>query len=59
MAVAFAIEHPAVTSAIIGPRTMEHLESLLGTGDIVLDPSVLDGDRCGVPAGYFDEPAGP
>jgi aryl-alcohol dehydrogenase-like predicted oxidoreductase len=29
MALAFAIDHPAVTSAIIGPRTMEQLESQL------------------------------
>ena len=29
MALAFVIRHPAVTSAIIGPRTMEHLESQL------------------------------
>lgn len=42
MAVAFTIEHPAVTSAIIGPRTMEHLETLLDTGDLKLDPAVLD-----------------
>jgi aryl-alcohol dehydrogenase-like predicted oxidoreductase len=27
LAVAFVIRHPAVTAAIIGPRTMEHLES--------------------------------
>jgi aryl-alcohol dehydrogenase-like predicted oxidoreductase len=42
LAVAFTVEHPAVTSAIIGPRTMEHLEGLLGTGDIKLEPDVLD-----------------
>ena len=27
MALAFVIRHPAVTAAIIGPRTMEQLES--------------------------------
>lgn len=42
MAIAFAIEHPAVTSAIIGPRTMDHLESLLACGNMRLDPSLLD-----------------
>jgi aryl-alcohol dehydrogenase-like predicted oxidoreductase len=42
MAVAFVLRHPAVTSAIIGPRTMEHLESQLGTADIVLSDEVLD-----------------
>jgi len=42
MAIAFTIEHPAVTSAIIGPRVMEHLETILDAGSIVLDPDLLD-----------------
>ena len=42
LALAFVIRHPAVTSAIIGPRTMEHLESQLGSADVRLDPDVLD-----------------
>ncbi len=42
LALAFVIEHPAVTSAIIGPRTMDHLESQLGAADIRLTPDVLD-----------------
>jgi aryl-alcohol dehydrogenase-like predicted oxidoreductase len=42
LALAFVINHPAVTSAIIGPRTMEHLESQLGAADVVLTPDVLD-----------------
>lgn len=42
MAIAFAIEHPAVTSAIIGPRLMEHLETVLDCGDMRLDPALLD-----------------
>ena len=42
LALAFVLEHPAVTSAIIGPRTMEHLESQLPSADIRLDPAVLD-----------------
>ncbi|HLI01431.1 MAG TPA: aldo/keto reductase [Acidimicrobiales bacterium] len=42
LAVAFVIEHPAVTSAIIGPRTMEQLESQLSAGDIELSTDVLD-----------------
>lgn len=42
MAVAFTLEHPAVTSAIIGPRTMEHLETILAAGDTRLDSEVLD-----------------
>jgi aryl-alcohol dehydrogenase-like predicted oxidoreductase len=42
LAIAFVIQHPAVTSAIIGPRTMEQLEGQLGAADMVLDPEVLD-----------------
>jgi|SRR4051794_38383113 len=42
LAIAFVINHPAVTAAIIGPRTMEHLESQLGAADVTLDPAVLD-----------------
>jgi aryl-alcohol dehydrogenase-like predicted oxidoreductase len=42
LAIAFVIRHPAVTSAIIGPRTMEHLESQLGAADVQLSDEVLD-----------------
>jgi aryl-alcohol dehydrogenase-like predicted oxidoreductase len=42
MAIAFVLEHPAVTSAIIGPRTMEQLESQLGAADLELSTDVLD-----------------
>ena len=42
LALAFVLEHPAVSAAIIGPRTMEHLESQLGATEIVLDQAVLD-----------------
>jgi aryl-alcohol dehydrogenase-like predicted oxidoreductase len=42
MAVAFVIRHPAVTSAIIGPRTMEHLDGYLGADGIELSADVLD-----------------
>ena len=42
LALAFVIRHPAVTAAIIGPRTMEHLESQLGAADVVLSDDVLD-----------------
>jgi aryl-alcohol dehydrogenase-like predicted oxidoreductase len=42
MALAFVIRHPAVTAAIIGPRTMEQLESQLGSADVQLDETVLD-----------------
>jgi aryl-alcohol dehydrogenase-like predicted oxidoreductase len=42
MALAFVIRHPAVTAAIIGPRTIEQLESQLGAADVTLDDAVLD-----------------
>jgi aryl-alcohol dehydrogenase-like predicted oxidoreductase len=42
VAIAFVIRHPAVTSAIIGPRTMEQLESQLGAADVELSDDVLD-----------------
>jgi len=42
LAMGFVLEHPAITAPIIGPRTLEHLESLLRTADIVLSVEVLD-----------------
>ncbi|SNQ49567.1 Uncharacterized oxidoreductase YajO [Frankia canadensis] len=42
LALAFVLHHPAVTSAIIGPRTMEHLDSQLTSVDITLDEATLD-----------------
>ncbi len=42
LALAFVLQHPAVTSPIIGPRTMEHLESQLGAVDVRLTADVLD-----------------
>jgi aryl-alcohol dehydrogenase-like predicted oxidoreductase len=42
LAIAFVVKHPAVTSAIIGPRTMEQLDSQLPAADVALDPTILD-----------------
>lgn len=42
MALAFVVAHPALTSAIIGPRTMEQLDGLLAGAEIVLDDELLD-----------------
>ena len=42
MAMAFVIAHPGVTSAILGPRTMEHLDNLLAGAEVVLDDGLLD-----------------
>ncbi|NHC15539.1 aldo/keto reductase [Motilibacter deserti] len=42
LALAFVAQHPAVTAPIIGPRTMEQLESQLGAADVKLSSDVLD-----------------
>jgi len=42
LAIAFAIAHPGVTSAIIGPRTMEQLDDLLAGVDVRLSDEILD-----------------
>jgi aryl-alcohol dehydrogenase-like predicted oxidoreductase len=63
MAVAFAVQHPGVTAAIIGPRTMEHLEGVLGGGDLKLSAETLDRIDELVPPGvtlnpFTDMPSG-
>lgn len=42
LALGFVTAHPGVTSAIIGPRTMAHLDSQLAAADTVLSADVLD-----------------
>ncbi|HEY3684410.1 MAG TPA: aldo/keto reductase [Streptosporangiaceae bacterium] len=42
LAMAFAIAHPGVTSAIIGPRTMEQLDDLLAGAEVTLTDDLLD-----------------
>jgi aryl-alcohol dehydrogenase-like predicted oxidoreductase len=42
LALAFTLAHPAVTAPIIGPRTMEQLESQLGAVDVTLSDDILD-----------------
>jgi len=42
MALAFVVAHPALTSAIIGPRTMEHLDGLLEGSGVMLTDELLD-----------------
>ena len=42
IAIAFVLNHPAITAALIGPRTMEQLESQLTAADVVLEQAVLD-----------------
>src|SRR5207237_9119974 len=57
MALAFVIRHPAVTAAIIGPRTMEHLESQLPAAEVTLSDEVLDRIDEIVPPGSNLNPA--
>ncbi|HEV8570739.1 MAG TPA: aldo/keto reductase [Actinoplanes sp.] len=57
MAIAFVLRHPAVTAPIIGPRTMEHLESQLAAADVVLSDDVLDRIDEIVPPGVTLNPA--
>jgi aryl-alcohol dehydrogenase-like predicted oxidoreductase len=57
MALAFVIRHPAVTAAIIGPRTLDHLESQLTAADVVLSDDVLDRIDEIVPPGVNLNPA--
>jgi aryl-alcohol dehydrogenase-like predicted oxidoreductase len=42
LALAFSVEHPAVTSTIIGPKTVEQLQDLLAGADVRLDGETLD-----------------
>ncbi|MEV1024169.1 aldo/keto reductase [Streptomyces sp. NPDC050264] len=42
LALGFVTAHPAVTSALVGPRTMEHLHTQLAAADTVLSADVLD-----------------
>jgi aryl-alcohol dehydrogenase-like predicted oxidoreductase len=57
LAIAFVLNHPAVTAPIIGPRTMEQLESQLAASDVVLDQAVLDRIDDIVPPGTTINPA--
>jgi aryl-alcohol dehydrogenase-like predicted oxidoreductase len=57
MALAWVINHPAVSAAIIGPRTMEHLESQLAALDVTLSDDVLDRIDEIVPPGVNVNPA--
>jgi aryl-alcohol dehydrogenase-like predicted oxidoreductase len=57
LAIAFVLNHPAVTAAIIGPRTMEQLESQLPAANVILDPALLDRIDEIVPPGTNLNPA--
>jgi len=57
MALGFVTSHPAVTAAIIGPRTMEQLESQLPALERTLSADVLDRIDEIVPPGVNVNPA--
>ncbi|MGN9841916.1 aldo/keto reductase [Nonomuraea sp. H19] len=57
LSIAFTIRHRAVTSAIIGPRTMEHLEGQLAATEVRLSDDVLDRIDEIVPPGVTLNPA--
>ena len=57
MALAFTLAHPAVTSAIIGPRTPQQLRELLAGADVRLDADTLEAIDELVPPGTVLEPA--
>ncbi|HEY2126768.1 MAG TPA: aldo/keto reductase [Streptosporangiaceae bacterium] len=57
LAIAFVLWHPAVTAAIIGPRTMAHLESQLPAAEVNLPTEVLDRIDDIVPPGVTLNPA--
>ncbi|WP_441245994.1 aldo/keto reductase [Kitasatospora sp. McL0602] len=64
LALAFPAAHPAVTSVIIGPRTMEQLDSALKGAAVALDDAALDrideivppGTNCYQPDGAWRSP---
>jgi aryl-alcohol dehydrogenase-like predicted oxidoreductase len=57
LAHAFVLSHPAVTSAILGPRTLDQLDEVLGGADTVLSADVLDRIDELVPPGVNVNPA--
>ncbi|MFE1768828.1 aldo/keto reductase [Streptomyces angustmyceticus] len=57
LATAFVRAHPAVTSVIIGPRTLDQLDSLLDGAGVTLDADVLDRIDAIVPPGTDLNPA--
>jgi aryl-alcohol dehydrogenase-like predicted oxidoreductase len=51
LALGFVTAHPAVTSALIGPRTIDHLHSQIAAADTALSPDILDAIDAIVPPG--------
>jgi aryl-alcohol dehydrogenase-like predicted oxidoreductase len=57
LAIAFVLQHPAVTSAIIGPRTVEQVTSIVDAATLALDDDLLDRVDRIVPPGTTVNPA--
>jgi hypothetical protein len=57
MASAIVLNHAVVTAPIVGPRTMEHLQSQLAAAEVVLDAALLDRIDETVPPGMTINPA--
>jgi aryl-alcohol dehydrogenase-like predicted oxidoreductase len=57
LAMAFVAGHPGVTSAIIGPRTMDQLTDLLAGASVTLPDDILDRIDQIVPPGVTLNPA--
>jgi aryl-alcohol dehydrogenase-like predicted oxidoreductase len=57
LAIAFARSHPAITSPLIGPRTMEQLQTQLASADLVLTDDLLNRIDEIVPPGATINPA--
>jgi aryl-alcohol dehydrogenase-like predicted oxidoreductase len=65
LAISFVLNHPGITAPIIGPRTMDQLDSQLAAANVTLDDAVLDRIDEIVPPGTtinpldnsFDNPA--
>lgn len=57
LATAFVRSHPAVTSVIIGPRTLDQLDSMLEGSEVTLGADVLDRIDAIVPPGTDLNPA--
>lgn len=56
LAMAFAAEHPGVSSVIMGPKTLEQLQDTLGAAELRLKPEVLDRIDAIVPPGVRIDP---
>jgi aryl-alcohol dehydrogenase-like predicted oxidoreductase len=56
LAIAFVLNHPAITAAIVGPRTLDHLETQLTAADVRLTAEVLDRIDQIVPPGVTINP---